>query len=148
MAGTILMIGIAIFGLLIMFGRADVNRFYKLVIFLIAGPILLGIAISHIGWFWAGLPAWGQVAAVFAAPFLFAAVLKALFPGDRMLGRALDILFDSLVYMVTFPMRLIWRSGRHVARRERRPLHLDPRRSVVGGRPPVTSRDSEGRRRN
>ena len=146
MASAILMLGIAIFGLLMIFGRADVNRFYKLVIFLITGPILLGIALSHIEWFWGGLPAWGRIAAILATPFLFAAVLKSLFPGNPFIGRTLTVLFDALVYIVTFPVRLLWRSGRYVARREGHQLRLDQRRSVVGGRPPIMRRH-EGERR-
>ena len=148
MPGAILMLGIAIFGLLIIFGQAEVSRFYKLVIFLIAGPILLGIAISNIGWYWEGLSGWGQVGAICAAPFLFAAVLKALFPGNRIIAQTLGVLFDAFIYMVTFPVRVLWRSARHVARRERHPLRLDPRRSVVGGRPPFLRQERDNPRRD
>lgn len=146
MTGAILMLGIVVFGLLIIFGQADVNRFYKLVIFLIAGPILVSIALGHIQWFWEGLPGWGQLVALMTAPFLLAAVLKAFFPRPGLIGQVFQVLFDTVVYAVTFPFRLVWRSGRLLFGRERHHVRLDPRRSVVGGRPPVLRHGPEDRR--
>jgi hypothetical protein len=41
MLGALLLLAIVVFGLLIMFGRAEPDRYYKFLIFLIIGPILL-----------------------------------------------------------------------------------------------------------
>ncbi len=144
MIAAILLLAIVIFGLLVMFGQADPSRYYKLLIFLIVGPILLAIGFNHVVWFWLGLPLWAQMISVLLVPFLASSLLRLFFPKVRWLEDMQGVIFQTLVYAVTFPFRLLWRAGQIVFQRERHPTRLNPYRPVVGGRPPVVR---EGRER-
>lgn len=135
--GMILLLGLAVFGLQVLFGRQDSGKIYPFLILLIAGPILLSIGLSHSLWFWDGLPLWAQVIVIIILPFLVMAVIRRFLPKSAALDRVQAVAFDTLVYIVTFPIRLLWRSGQLVLRRERRPARLNIDRPVVGGRPPL-----------
>lgn len=135
--GGILLLGLVIFGLQVLFGRQDASKIYPFLILLIVGPILLSIGLSHSIWFWEGLPLWAQVVTIVILPFLVMAVIRRFLPKSAALDRLQGAAFDTLVYMVTFPVRLLWRSAQLVLRRERRPARLNPNRPVVGGRPPL-----------
>lgn len=137
--GAILLLGLMIFGLQVLFGRQDASKIYPFLILLIVGPILLSIGLSHSIWFWEGLPLWAQVITFLILPFLLMAVIRRFLPKSAALDRAQGVAFDTLVYIVTFPVRLLWRSGQLILRRERRPARLNPRRPVVGGRPPLVN---------
>ncbi len=134
---SILLLGLVIFGLQVLFGRQDAGKIYPFMILLIAGPILLSIGLSHSIWFWEGLPFWAQVITIIILPFLVMAVIRRFLPNSALLDRLQGVAFDTLVYIVTFPFRFIWRSARLILRRERRPSRLNPNRPVVGGRPPL-----------
>ena len=137
--GAILLLGLVVFGLQVLFGRQDAGKIYTFLILLIIGPILLSIGMSHSVWFWEGLPLWAQIIVILILPFLLMAVIRRFLPKSAALDRAQGVAFDTLVYIVTFPVRLIWRSGQFILRRERRPAQLNPRRPVVGGRPPLVN---------
>lgn len=137
--GAILLLGLVVFGLQVLFGRQDAGRLYPFLILLTIGPILLSIGLSHSIWFWQGLPLWSQVITVLIIPFLVIAVIRRFLPRSAALDRVQGVAFDTLVYLVTFPIRLLWRSGQFILRRERRPVRLNPRRPVVGGRPPLVN---------
>lgn len=137
--GAILLLGLVVFGLQVLFGRQDAGKIYTFLILLIIGPILLSIGLSHSVWFWEGLPLWAQIIAILILPFLLMAVIRRFLPKSAALDRAQGVAFDTLVYIVTFPVRLLWRSGQHILRRERQPARLNPRRPVVGGRPPLVN---------
>ncbi len=139
---TLLLLAIVVFGLLIMFGKAEPDRYYKFLIFLIIGPILLSIGFNHLVWFWLGLPFWAQVVGILLLPFLISAVLRTVFPNAKWLQQTQAILFQTMLYVVTFPVRLLWRAGRMIFERERHPIRLNPHSPVVGGRAPVI-RESE-----
>lgn len=145
MVGGILLLGIAIFGLLIMFGKARAEQFYKFIIFLILGPVLLGVGINHVLWFWYGMPLWSQILSILLAPFLLSALLQLLLPKAAWLGRLQAVLFESFVYAAAFPFRLLWRSVKFAFNQERQQTKLNPNRPVVGGRPPMRT---EGEKRD
>ena len=142
----ILLIAVLVFGLSIMFGKAEPDRFYKLLISLIIGPILLSIGFNHLVWFWGGLPLWTQVIAILLLPFLISAILRTVFPNAKWLQQTQAVLFQTLVYLITFPLRLLWRGGRLLFERERHGERLNPYNPVAGGRAPVI-RERKGDRR-
>jgi hypothetical protein len=146
MLGALLLLAIVVFGLLIMFGKAEPDRYYKFLIFLIIGPILLSIGFNHLIWFWLGLPLWAQVIGILLLPFFISAALRTVFPNAKWLQQTQAVLFQTLVYLVTFPLRLIWRAGRMIFERERHAVRLNPHSPVVGGRAPII-RDRERERR-
>lgn len=137
MIGGILLLGIAIFGLMVLFGQADAKQYYRFLIFLIIAPVLLAIGFNHVVWFWAGLPLWAQILGLLALPFLLSAVLRQLFPKSKWIGEMQALLFQMLIYIITFPVRLLWRAGRLIFLRERNNVRLNPYRPVVGGQPPI-----------
>ena len=148
MIGGILLLAIAVFGLQVLFGKKP-DSYYKFLIWLIFAPMLLAIGYNHALWFWYGLPFWMQILSILLVPFLVSAILRLLFPKAKWLLDMQAIVFQTLIYVVTFPLRFIWRAGLFVFQRERRPQRLNPYRLVVGGRPPIQNQRREiGHRRN
>ena len=137
MLGSLLMLACVIFGLMVLFGKAEAGRYYTFLIFLIFAPILLSIGSNHILWLWHGSPFWAQIVMVALLPFLLSAVLRVLFPGAAWIHKVQDALFQTAVYAITFPFRLVWRAGQLFFERERHPQRLNAYRPVVGGGPPL-----------
>jgi hypothetical protein len=137
MVGGILLLTIAVFGILIMFGKAKPETFYQFVIFLIFAPVLLTIGVNQILWLWYGLPLWAQVLCILLLPFLLSVLLRRLLPKAKWLQSLQTVVFQALIYFVTFPFRFIWRAGQFFFRREHQTQQLNPYRPVVGGKPPV-----------
>ena len=52
MIGGILLLGIAVFGLMVLFGKGKPENYYKFLIWLIFAPVLLAIGYNHALWFW------------------------------------------------------------------------------------------------
>ncbi len=142
MLGGILLLALVIFGICILFGIGKTENFYKFVIWLIAGPILLAIGFKGVIWFWFELPFWAQLLAILVAPFLVSALIRRLFPNAKWLAVVQDVLIGTLVSIVLFPFRFIWRAGRLLGERERTAARLETNRPVVGSRPPFDERRS------
>lgn len=143
MIGGFLLLGIAIFGLMVLFGQGKPENYCKFLIWLIFAPVLLAIGYNHALWFWFGLPWWMQVLSLLLIPFLIGAVLKLVFPKAVWLQALPATVFQTLVYAVTFPFRFVWRAGQFFLQREHRPQRLNPYRPVVGGRPPLQNERRE-----
>lgn len=137
MIGGILLLGIAIFGLLVLFGKGKPENYYKFLIWLIFAPVLLAIGYNHALWFWFGLPLSMQILSILLIPFFVSAILKLMFPKAKWLQDLQKVLFQTLIYVMTFPFRFLWRAGQFFFQRERRTQRLNPYRPVVGGRPPL-----------
>ncbi len=143
MIGGILLLGIAVFGLMVLFGKGKPENYYKFLIWLIFAPVLLAIGYNHALWFWLGLPLWIQILSILLIPFFVGAVLSLLFPKARWLQALQTVVFQTLIYAVTFPFRFLWRTGQFFFQRERRTQRLNPYRPVVGGRPPLRNEHRE-----
>jgi hypothetical protein len=143
MIGAILLLGIVIFGLQILFGKGKVETFYKFLIWLIVAPILISIGFNHFLWLWCGLPFWSQILLILLLPFLASALLRAMFPKAKWLQNMQAAIFQILIYIVAFPFRLLWRTGRFISQRERRTIRLNPYRPVIGGGIPLRSERRE-----
>lgn len=147
MSGGILLLAIAIFGLMVLFGQGKPENYYKFLIWLIFAPVLLAIGYNHALWFWLGLPLWMQVLSILLVPFLVAAILRLMFPKAKWLQAMQTAIFQTLIYVVTFPLRFVWRSGQFVFQRERQTQRLNPYRPVVGARPPLQNERREANQR-
>lgn len=147
MIGGILLLIIAVFGISIMFGKGKVGNYYKFLIWLIFAPLLLAIGYNHALWFWLGLPLWMQVLSLLLVPFFVSAVLRLMFPKAKWLQALQTAIFQTLIYVVTFPFRFLWRAGQFFFERERPPQRLNPYRPVVGGRPPLQNERREAGQR-
>lgn len=145
MIGSILLLVIVVFGLQILFGRGKPENLVKFVVFLIFGPILLAIGFNHLLWFWGGLPLWAEVLCLLLIPFLLAAFLKMAFPRAAWLNFIQAFVFDTVLFIFTFPFRFIYRAFRLFFQRERRRVPLDPYRPAVGRRPPILYRRNDNR---
>ena len=137
MIGGILLIILALFGISIIFGKAKLEQFYKFVLFLIFAPLLLAVGVNHVLWLWSGLPFWMQALGILLLPFLLLSVLHAIFPKSSLVHLITDWLWDVLMFFLTFPIRLLYRGGRLIVQRERRPQRLAPHQTVVGRQPPL-----------
>ena len=137
MIGGILLLAIAVFGLMVLFGKGKIENYYRFLIWLIFAPILLAIGYNHAVWFWLGLPLWMQILSILLTPFIVSAILRIMFPKARWFQTLQTTIFQTFVYIITFPFRLLWRSGQFFFQQERRQQRLDPHRPVVGTRPPL-----------
>ena len=137
MIGGILLLGIAVFGLMVLFGKAKADNYYQLLIWLILAPILLSIGYNHALWFWLGLPLWMQILSFLLIPFAVSPVLRILFPNAKWIQNFQTVIFQSFVYGITFPFRFLWRAGQFFFQHERPRQRLNPNRPVVGTRPPL-----------
>lgn len=147
MIGGILLLGIAIFGLMVLFGKGKPEHYYKFLIWLVFAPLLLAIGYNHALWFWTGLPLWMQVLSVLLAPFFVSALLNLMFPKTKWLQALQTAVFQGLIYLVTFPFRFLWRAARFFFQRERQAARLNPYRPVVGARPPLQNEPREANQR-
>lgn len=136
MLGSILIIAIVLFGFSIMIGGKGENL-HKFLIWLVLGPFLVGFMYCTVFSWWTVAPLWVQILSVLLVLALLAALLRVIFPKAKWLDGLLESIMQILIYLVTFPFRLIWRSGRFAFQKERQIYRLDPYRPVVGGRPPL-----------
>jgi FlaA1/EpsC-like NDP-sugar epimerase len=143
MAGEVLLIAIAVFGISILFGQGEVEKYYKFLIWLIIAPLLLAIGCNHAVWFFLQLPLWMRILSILLVPFFVSALLRLLFPKAKWLQGLQTVVFQTLIFAVTFPLRFVWRAGQFFFRRESRTQKLNPYRPVVGGRPPLENQRRE-----
>ena len=142
MINGILLLVIAVFGIQVLFGKKP-EDYYKFLIWLIFAPVLLAIGYNHAVWFWLGLPLWIQILSLLLVQFLVATILKLMFPKAKWLQSLQTAIFQTLIYVVTFPLRFLWRAGQFFFQRERRTQRLNPHHPVVGGRPPLQNERQE-----
>lgn len=147
MIGGILLLAIAVFGLMVLFGKGKPENYYKFLIWLIFAPLLLAIGYNHALWFWLGLPLWMQILSLLLVPFFVSAFLRLMFPKAKWLQALQTVIFQTLIYAVTFPFRFLWRAGQFFFQRERPAQRLNPYRPVVGGRPPLQNERREASQR-
>lgn len=148
MIGAIILLGIAIFGLSVLFGKNKPDQLYQFLIWLIFAPILLAIGYNHALWFWFDLPLWLQILSILLIPFMISVILKLIFPKAKWIQSLQTTIFQTLIYSATFPFRFLWRSAQFLLQRERRPQRLNPIRPVVGARPPLQNENQAGNQRN
>lgn len=137
MIGGLVLLAVAVFGIMVLFGKAKPEGLFKFAVILIFAPVALSVGYYHALWFWRGLPLWLQILSLFLIPFLTASALRLMFPKVRWLHGLQAIIFQALIYAVTFPFRFLWRASRFFFDRERNTPRLDPYRPVVGAKPPV-----------
>lgn len=146
MLETLLILAIIVFGFVIMLGGKTEN-FSKLLLWLVFAPILIEIAYFCLAQAW-NTAAWVQFLIILLLPFFIAALLRVMFPKAKWLAFLQTIIFQTLIYFVTFPFRFLWRAGQFFVRRERHVQRLDPHRSFVGGSPPVIKERQNRESRN
>lgn len=146
MIGGFLLLAIAVFGLSVLFGKGKIEDYLKFAVWLIFAPVLFAIGINHVEWLWLGLPLWMQVLTVLLAPFFAMGVLLYFFPKAKWLRGLLEAVFQFLIYLITFPVRLVWRAGKFLLQKERSVSQLDSHKAVVGSKPPL--KDQQHRRNN
>lgn len=132
-----LVLALTITGICIMLGYLKPESIYKILIWLIAGSLLLSLAYSEWTQFYANLPLWLQCIGLILLPFILLFLLRFLLPKAAWINRLQQAVLDALVYFLTFPVRLIWRAGRQIVDREHHRIRLQRHRPAVGGRPPL-----------
>ena len=139
MIGTILLLAIVVFGISILFGKAKIENFFSLLIWLIFAPVLLAIGYNHIIWLWYQLPLWAQVMSLLCLPIVLRVVLDTFLPKAKWLSEITRFVFDLLLSIVVFPIRFAWRAFRLLAEKEQRRPQLAPYHAYVGKRPPLSA---------
>lgn len=142
---SILTLIAALVGLSSIFGGFKAERLTRLLIWLVLAPLVICFFNGVIGSGYSQLSPYQQIAMVGILPFAILLVIRALFPGSRFVKQIIDALIAAFVFSLTLPFRIIWRSIRLIADRERYPVRLSPTPVVVGRRPqmePPNSRES------
>lgn len=137
MIGGILLLALGVFGLSWLFGFGKPERFVKFIVWLLVGPVLLGLLYSEWLSFYFDLPIIAKAVLLIAIPFLLLFALRLFFPNSPQIRSICDFLWNLLVFLLTFPIRLFWRSGRRISDGERNRIRLQRYRPTVGGRPPL-----------
>ena len=127
MIGGILLIALVVFGLSWLFGFGKPERFVKFIVWLLFGPVLLGLLYSEWLGFYFDLPLIAKAILLIAIPFLLLFALRLFFPNSPQIRSITDFIWSLLVFLLTFPVRLFWRSGRQISDREQsNPLAASP----------------------
>ncbi len=137
MISGILLLSLVVFGLSWLFGLGRPDRLVKFIICLIFGPLLIGLFYNEWLNFYSELPLIGQIMIVVGVPFFLLFALRVLFPSSHGVSAATGVLWSLVVFVLSFPARLLWRSGVQIADRERNRVRLQRHRPAVGGRPPL-----------
>ena len=140
MMGGILLIALAVFGLSWLFGFGKPERFVKFIIWLVFGPVLLSLLYSEWLSFFFEFPFIAKAGFLVAIPFLLLFALKLFFPNSTQIRSITDFIWNLLVFLLTFPFRLFWRSSKQISERERNRIRLQRYRPVVGGRAPLRNK--------
>ncbi len=147
MLGGFLILAVIVFGFSIMLG-VKVEKFYKLLLWLVFAPLLIDAAYCGFIWTWQSAPLWMQILSVLLLPFFISALLKRIFPKAKWLQALQAVIFHTLIYTVTFPFRFLWRAGKFLLQRERQTIRLNPYHPVVGGRVPLQNERREANPRD
>lgn len=104
MITLLLVIGLLIFGIKVMTGKASITekalKFLGLMIF---GPVLVMVAGNHLGWLFIQLPLPSQIVIVLVSPFVLLGIISALFPKSKLLKS----LRSGLATCIKYPFQLI-----------------------------------------
>lgn len=137
MISGILLIALVVFGLSWLFGFGKPERFVKFIVWLLFGPVLLGLLYTEWLSFYFDMPLMAKAVLLIAIPFLLLFALRLFFPNSPQIRTITDFIWSLLVFLLTFPARLFWRSGRQISDRESNRIRLQRYRPAVGGRPPL-----------
>jgi hypothetical protein len=142
----IFVIILALGGIGLMFGWVEPKGIGRFLAWLIIGPVLLCLAYTELLVGYNALPFGVQLLCWILLPFVALVVLRVFLPRAAWVNALLRVLFDLLVFLVTFPLRFAWRSVSLLANRERRAIHLARHQAVVGQRPPEQMQQPDSRR--
>lgn len=142
--GIVLVFILVLGGLGLMFDLAEPKHIVRYLLWLLIAPFAIRLIFCQL----TGLlkePSADQQLVVFALLF-FAALLiiSMLFPKSKWIRRAISVVIDLTAFLFTLPFRIIWRSVRLIAERERHPVRLSPTPVVVGRRPQMEPPESHG----
>lgn len=137
MLGGIILLLLVFGGLGIMFGYTEPKRIVQYLIWLIVGPVLIGIALNEWFGFYSSLSWVAKLLFIVALPFILLLILRTILPKSALVRSITDVLWNALVFAFTFPFRLLFRSGRLISQRERTRIRLAANQTVVGRRPPL-----------
>lgn len=136
MLAGILLISLVAVGLCWMFGFGRPERLVKFLAWLTFGPLLLGLFVNEWTSYYYEQSWFVRIALLAAVPFLILFLIRFLFSDSRFVKAATDYVWELLIFGMTFPVRLLWRSGLQISEREGNRIRLQRYRPVIGGRPP------------
>ena len=96
MIGGILLIALVVFGLSWLFGFGKPERFVKFIIWLIFGPLLLGLLYGEWRGFYFDLPLVAKAALLIAIPFILLCALRLFFPNSPQIRSICDFIWNLL----------------------------------------------------
>jgi hypothetical protein len=139
MISSVLLLAVVAAGFGIMFGGFKSERLFQFLIWLLVAPLLLCAVLNPLIELYFGLPHWVQILSFMFLPVAFYIILRLLLPRAKWLGALEAAVFNTLVFALAFPLRLVWRVATFTFERERRRTKLNPYRPVVGSRPPLVN---------
>lgn len=143
--GGVLLIALVVTGLGVLVGWMRLQRLAGFLIWLIVGPLLIGLAYNSWHVAFLALSPLEQILFIACLPFALLLIVRAAFPKAVWSKRLFDGLFGLLVFIFTLPFRFIWRCLLLISQRERHTIELSHTPSVVGRRPQFNQADREDR---
>ncbi|MFN2512716.1 MAG: hypothetical protein ABR568_15005 [Pyrinomonadaceae bacterium] len=128
----ILVLLVALVGLNFIFGEFKTERLTRLLIWLVLAPLAVCLAQGFIYGAYSQLTPTARLLLLILLPFVLLSLLRSAFPSSRAVT---DAVLNALVYLLTLPVRILWRSLRLVMERERHRIDLSRTPVVVGRRP-------------
>jgi hypothetical protein len=129
---SILVLLVALVGLSFIFGGFKSERLTRLLMWLALAPLAVCLVQGFIYGAYAHLSPTARLLLLILSPFVLLVLLRSLFPSSRVFT---DALLNTLVYLLTLPVRILWRSLRLIMERERHRIDLSRTPVVVGRRP-------------
>lgn len=140
---SILVFIAALVGLSFIFGGFRAERLTRLLIWLALAPVVICLFNSVIAKTYSQLSSNQRVTMLALLPFAILLFMRAMFPGSRFVKHIVDALIAACAFLMTLPFRILWRSVRLVAERERHSVRLSPTPVVVGHRPQTERANSK-----
>lgn len=79
-ADSILLLVVLVYGLLVMFGLAKASNFFRIILILLFGPLLLLVAVTQLATVLGTLPAAPKIVLILVSPLILMVLLYYLFP--------------------------------------------------------------------
>jgi hypothetical protein len=118
-----------------MTGLVQPKRLATVLGWLIVAPLIFCVVFGNLESLYVSLSPAEQMLALALLPIVMGFLLRFMFPKSVLVRTVSSLIFDLLVFVVTFPLRFLWRSIRLIAQRERQETHLAHTPVVVGQRP-------------
>lgn len=118
-ADSILLLVVLVYGLLVMFGLAKASNFFRIILILLFGPLLLLVAVTQLATVLGTLPAAPKIVLILVSPLILMVLLYYLFPKASWSKQLQNAIYNGYKAVLITPFRWLASVVRWVIRRIR-----------------------------